>query len=196
MTRIVGVTGYKRSGKDSVAAVLTGSHGFKRVAFADPLKEMALAIDPYVEYVAGRHGGVFWRLSRVIDSEGWEAAKALPDVRRFLQRLGTEGVRDTLGPDAWLLCFRRALTGAADLVSAHHATVDPQLKVVIPDVRFPNEAAAIREMGGQVWKVTRPGCASDGHASEAGIDRISADYTLGNSGSLEDLAQVVKVLMS
>ena len=190
--RVIGVTGYKRSGKDSIAAVLTSEYGYTRVALADPLKKMALAIDPVVALSADSS----IRLSRLIERDGWEKAKAVDDVRRFLQRLGSEGVRDTLGSDAWLLRLRRTLTGQDTLIGAHHASVDPQLKVVVPDIRFPNEAEAVRDMGGHIWRVTRPGCESDGHQSEAGIDRIVPDIVLGNEGSLEDLASAVKWLMS
>ena len=43
--------------------------------------------------------------------------------------------------------------------------------MVIDDLRFPNEATMVRELGGEVWLVRRRGFkpSNDNHASEAGI---------------------------
>lgn len=168
----IGITGYKRSGKDTIASVLV-EHGFTRIGFADPLKSMALSCDPFVEI----HGRTpeFARLTEIVGLLGWELAKDHEDVRRFLQRLGTEGVRDHLGPDAWV----NALKLRADQ--------EGLTRIVVPDVRFMNEAAAIRKWGGQIWKVHRPGCLSDGHASEAYIEQIDADVEFHNTGEITDL---------
>lgn len=170
MTRFIGITGYKRSGKDTIAGVLV-EEGFTRIGFADPLKGMAYATDPYVQVTGLQED--YHRLRFVVDSMGWERAKEYADVRRFLQLLGTEGVRDHLGNDAW--------------VNALKLAAEPFEKVVVPDVRFPNEASAIREWGGEIWKVHRPGCESDGHASEAYIAGIDADLEFYNVGDIPEL---------
>ena len=47
--RWVTLSGPAQSGKDTLALVLVEDHGWTRVAFADPLKEMALAIDPWID---------------------------------------------------------------------------------------------------------------------------------------------------
>lgn len=74
------------------------------------------------------------------------------------------------------------------------------LGVVITDLRFVDEAKAVRFAGGQVWRVIRPGYHGDvgisGHASEREIHGSDMDLELTeeivNSGSLEDLALIVK----
>ena len=38
--KVIAISGWKRSGKDTIAQQLIEAHGFKRVAFADPLKDM------------------------------------------------------------------------------------------------------------------------------------------------------------
>ena len=43
---ILGLAGYGGSGKDAVASYLVEHHQFTRVAFADPIKEMALRQNP------------------------------------------------------------------------------------------------------------------------------------------------------
>lgn len=63
--------------------------------------------------------------------------------------------------------------------------------VVVPDVRFPNEANFIQKVGGRMWLIDRPGIGLDGHAgahvsesSLVGWDKF--DRVLRN-GTLEDL---------
>jgi hypothetical protein len=71
---------------------------------------------------------------------------------------------------------------------------------VITDVRFDNEAAAIRDEGGFIIEVVRPGdgCLSktaSQHASEAGISREHVLASIGNYGTLDDLASSVDALI-
>ncbi len=174
---IIGVTGFMRSGKDSIANVLVEDFGFIRHGFADTLKEMAYAIDPIVEVEYG------WppleiHLSSIVDSEGWEAAKEYPEARRFLQRLGTEGVRNHLGDNIWAQTLLKKLS-------------DPVANYVIPDTRFLNESLTIKVAGGDVWRVVRPGCEASGHASETEMVKIVPDVIIDNSGTLEDLRERV-----
>jgi hypothetical protein len=183
---LIGITGFARAGKDSIAAALA-KYGYERRALADPLKQMALDIDPTVWMPAGwtcpvmvnpvPEGGDAANLSVLVATLGWENAKTIPDVRRFLQRLGTEGVRKHMGEDFWV---RTLLLG-----------LDGTKRYVVPDVRFLNEAEAIRAHGGVVWRVVRPGLKAGGHASEEEQTRIEADLTVMNFGSLEDLAEQV-----
>jgi len=116
--RIIGVSGVMRTGKDSVAALL-GNYGYTRLAFADPLRKVALDIDPtislrgasaevleafgYLPDFIGAYNdreGVLY--GTLITQVGYEQVKEVPDFRRFLQRLGTEGVRNNFGQNAWV----------------------------------------------------------------------------------------------
>lgn len=151
---LIGIAGRKRSGKDTLAARLVNVHGYTRVAFADPLRAMALALDPLVRTNAGH----VLRLSELVAFDGWEHAKEHTEVRRTLQRLGTEAGRQVLGDTIWIDTAMR-------LVDAMPGPV------VITDVRYPNEADAIRAAGGIVLRVDRPGLvSSDVHVSETAMD--------------------------
>lgn len=170
-TLIIGLTGFARSGKDTAARGLIEQRGFTRLAFADLLKKVAYDIDPYVETTPGR----FERLSEVVDRLGVEKAKSFPDVRRLYQRLGTEGGRDNLGTNVW---------------------VDPVMRsalrvnggVVITDVRFPNEVAAVKAAGGLVVRVVRPDVSAvNDHASDAGVAALSVDLEVTNDGTVAQL---------
>lgn len=175
--QVIGFCGYAGSGKDEAAKALV-EDGWQRVSFADPIREMALAIDPIigVQFIesTGRMGEI-QRLSRIVEESSWNNAKQFSEVRRLLQRIGTEAGRDILGQDVWVNIGRdRALSCGKS--------------VVFTDVRFPNEVAMIRELGGQIVRIYRPGVGpANGHSSETLIDSIEADATIHNSGSQEFL---------
>lgn len=74
--------------------------------------------------------------------------------------------------------------------------------VAIPDVRFRNELNAIREGGGKVIRVMRPGAglkgAAGAHVSETeqtSIQDDEFDHVILNHGSLDDLAALVRDMM-
>lgn len=173
---VVGLTGLKRSGKDTVADRLVEQHGFTKVAFADPLREMALALDPLV--ADGYH------LSDAVTDLGWEEAKEYPEVRRTLQRLGTEVIRGFVDNSYWVdEMHDRLLELRADGVE----------RVVISDARFENEVDLVVDdhawflWAGFVVRVDRPGMTiGDGHASEH-PESLHHDYVITNDGTLDDL---------
>jgi len=189
LARLIGVTGYAKHGKDSTGKVLQKHFGYKRYAFADQLKEMALVLNPIIpnEPYADR-------LYTVVQDQGWDKAKENPEIRRFLQVLGTEAVRDFLGADAWVRALsKRMHEDDVFGVTADGVDLDPHTKIVITDVRFPNEADWVRKVGGSLWRIVRlnadgsvfdNGIGSD-HPSEkyiAGlhVDRVLEAYTLGD----------------
>lgn len=171
---LIGLSGFARAGKDSVAAVLVQERGFVRVAFADRMRAAILALDPLVldEYGSAR------RLSLLVDSQGWERAKTLyPEVRRLLQRFGTEAGREIHGEECWIdAAFR-------DLPDGH---------VVFSDVRFRNEADRIRKAGGKIWRIERPGIGpASAHPSETELVAYDFDLVIENDGTLDELRDVV-----
>lgn len=180
--RNVALLGRAGAGKDSVASVLSSRYGHVRVAFADAVRSMALAVNPIIAGYADVGGVSYFRLSDVVDIHGWDGAKrAFPEVRRFLQRLGSEGVRDTIHPDTWIVVAQKAVSAAWDAGRF----------VVITDVRFPNEVAYARRHGFLTVWVDRPGQTLHGegadHASEQLVSAEDADVILYNGGTLEDL---------
>lgn len=64
---------------------------------------------------------------------------------------------------------------------------------VITDVRFPNEAALVRQLGGQLWQILRPGyeAGGTGHASDTDGSEFRPEVVLENFGSLDDLRRIV-----
>lgn len=111
-------------------------------------------------------------------------------VRDFLQKLGTEGLRDGLHVNTWV----NALMADYKCVPADRAPGGWDCpNWLITDTRFPNEASAIKDKGGILLKVTRPGIGPiNNHPSETALNQWNFDYEIQNNGSLEDLINSVK----
>ena len=173
MIPILGLNGYARAGKDTLGGLLVDEYGYQRRAFADQLKALAEHINPLVRIDTDGsvpEGHVF--LQALLHSPfseqtpDWEYAKRVSsDVRVFLQHLG-EGVRNVIGEDAWVRAVSRTMS------------VDG-CPYVITDVRYPNEAAWVRRMGGQVWRINRKGVgAANDHISETALDYFDFDQVI------------------
>lgn len=175
---IIGFCGLAGAGKDTAAAHLVERHGYRRIAFADPMRVALERLDPFVQI-----GAAHLRLSHIVAARGWHEAKKEPDVRRLLQRFGTEVGRNLFGTDVWV---DLALDG-----------VEPGERIVATDVRFANEAAAIVRLGGIVVEVQRPGAGLAGteaaHASEA-MD-FGRHAVIVNDGTLDELHAKVDDLL-
>lgn len=195
---IIGLCGYARAGKDSVARVLVEEYGFVKLAFADPLREMAQAIDPiisledapldvirdvcqYPKNVAVPAGAA--RYSIILEAVGYERAKSIPDFRRFLQRLGTDGARKHLWPSIWIDAAERRL----------ETLVAERKDVVFTDVRFPNEAAMVAERG-ELWRIDRPGITRGEHESESHVSLFAVHRVLQNDSTLAVLEERTRAL--
>lgn len=185
---IIGLSGYARSGKDEAAKVLVEEFGFVQVAFADKLREMLYALNPLVEqhHFTGadldtHSKGIY--VQDVIDAYGWAGYKETAfssEIRRLLQRLGTEAGRRTLWDTIWI---DAALTGFND-----------DAKIVVSDARFFNEFDAIRERGGYIWRIDRDGVGpANDHASELeAVDYPYFSLHLKNNGTLEQYKEMIR----
>ena len=160
---VIGITGHKGSGKDTAAEGLV-AQGFTHVKLADALKAM-------LRKLLACQGADAEMIRRMIDGDLKEAPTPLLEgrtPRHAMQTLGTEWGRDRIGRDLW---------ANAALARCENLPGD----VVISDVRFPNEAEAIRAvMGGRIWRIVREGCDGDGHPSETAMAGIEADRTIRN----------------
>jgi hypothetical protein len=104
-----------------------------------------------------------------------------PEIRDLLQRLGV-GARNTFGDEFWI--------GQA------FNSMDKTSNYVITDVRFENEAMMLKLMGGQLWRIKRPGIEPiNGHISERDLDGYKVDKILKNEGTLEELRTLVRSRM-
>lgn len=99
-------------------------------------------------------------------------------VRRLLQWWGTE-YRRAQDPDYWTKAWN-AKVASYDLSRTH---------LLIDDVRFANELATIKALGGLIVKIERPGCdGANNHSSETALDTFAGwDATIVNDGTLSQL---------
>jgi len=174
--KLIGITGRLNAGKDSAAQAFIDA-GYRRQSFADPLKDV-------VAYLADEDVSLYH------DREAKEMPSPLLGMprRKALQLMGTEGVRNIFGPDFWA---RRLL---------HTWEREGRPHTVVADVRFDNEAQAIRANGGIVVEVIRPdndtsSFGIQGHASEAGVSWHLIDRIVVNGGTPEELHERCRELL-
>jgi hypothetical protein len=181
---IIGVAGFKRSGKDTVAEYLINSYGFIRYSLAGPMKEIVkIMFDWTEEHVNGS-------LKEVIDKR-WGISP-----RQALQRLGTDWAQHDLCKEFPLF---KEITGRSLWVKKfrYWAEKRPFSDIVISDIRFPHEVDALKWMKGFVFRVDRPSLdLEDVHESESYINSLEVDSTILNDGSIEDLHKKVSELVS
>ena len=178
MTRLIGLYSHAPgSGKSTVANM---TWDFKKISFASPMREFCANL-----LSALGHDGVVLLRDRGKKEE--KIAEIGVSPRQMMQTLGAEWGRSCIHPELWIMVAAGA--------------VEQQRKlgrdVVIDDVRFPNEAEMIRRLGGELWLVDRPGVVYDGdHASEGALADVVPDAVINNSGSLEQLREVVAALLA
>lgn len=188
--RFIGLSGYAGVGKDTVAAELMFNRDpeYTRVSFADPIRALALAINPDLQIKSNEFGyGHFavldgWHatvpLKEILKAFGgdWTEAKKVPAVRKFLQGLGF-GVRNVLGEDTWIDTAMRNL---------------PDGPIVVTDCRFPNEAQAIKDAGGFIVRIERPGVtAANAHITDTALDDWDFDGCVVNDATPADAREQI-----
>jgi hypothetical protein len=172
---LIGITGLAGSGKSAVANVLTTEFGFTRVKFAGPLKNMLHTMFADMGFCEDDR-------ERMLEGDLKETV--IPELgvtpRRLMVDLGTAWGRECIREDLWL----RLWSAQADRFN----------RVVVDDVRFPNEVDIIRNRGGVIWRLERPGLAAGSHVSEQ-LRVADPEITLVNDRSLGGLQATIRGLM-
>jgi hypothetical protein len=202
---IIGVCGFIGSGKDTIADYLTNFHEFRRESFASSLKDAVAAVFGWDRILLeGRTKQAReWREQR---DEWWSTRLGMEITPRWvLQYWGTEVCRRGFHDDIWIASVENKLRNSQD-------------DIVISDCRFPNEIKSIKNAGGIVvwvkrgelpnWYNTALG-ANAGilpdqellkqigiHSSETAWVGTDFDAVLENNGSIDDLYNQVKNLVS
>ena len=139
MLTIVGITGLKRSGKNTAAQFIEERSEFflhrstKIISFADELRKHLEILNPIVDSDADFEGNTYpYHWNEAIKDFGYETAKdKYPEMRRLMQIYGTEVVRERIQGNYWV---SKVLAAAEKMEIDHKNPV-----VIIPDMRFFNE---------------------------------------------------------
>lgn len=212
---LIGISGKKQSGKDTVCTIIQliehalylasydiekmskehiideitehlelkepARYGLcpRRVAFAGRLKQCAaMILGETLETFESEEGKNSPNKLGLPDSDG-----SIMTNRKFLQLFGTEVGRQ-INKDIWV----------KSLIADHENSQLNGHRVdwIVTDVRFPNEADAIKEAGGVLIRVNKNSEVVDEHPSEIALDNYDKfDYIINNKGSLEDLVSIV-----
>lgn len=203
MTRkILSVSGFLGTGKDTAAQYLIDYHGFQKLAFADSLKDACAAVFGWPRHML--EGTTLesreWR--EQVD-RWWAKRLGMPNLtpRWVLQYWGTEVCRHGFHDEIWVTSLERKLQQCEN-------------NVVITDLRFPNELAALRRNHGLAIRVVRgkdPVWVNDYHrldlsefqarhphvhASEYSSVNLDYDKYVDNNSSLEDLYNQLRIVLA
>jgi dephospho-CoA kinase len=167
-TTIIGLSGKKHSGKNTVAKMIETLAGVSvvEIGFADALKkEVAKACGTSVSFI-DEHKDNF---------------------RLILQGWGTDYKRKLISDSYWT---DKVLQQIQDAIND-----DIQL-VIITDVRFPNEYNFINSLGGILVRISRPIINADNHPSETALDSVNNwHHIILNTGTIDDLEPQVEELI-
>jgi len=237
---LIGISGKMGSGKDTVGKMLQylSSRTLERKSdyqikkFADKLKDMVcLLIGCTREQLEDREFkekelGEEWNKLDKIALLAYNKDNPLchekgylhntMTVRKLLQLLGTEAGREIIHPNIWVnALFADYKSGYVEQGVGWVETEDDYPNWIITDVRFPNEAKAIKDRGGIVIRINRlseeqkiasikaranrPNDAielalKEKHPSETALDDYEFDHVIDNNGSIEELLEKVNKL--
>jgi len=249
---IIGINGKIGAGKDTVGTIIQGllltnkNQSSEIKKFAGKLKQIASILTgiPVKKFEDQEFK------KNYLDSE-WGTVQDIPlnsippfadikfntlmTVREFLQKLGTEAMRDGLHVDTWVNALfadyhptpnksmeesfkEQFVTGSSEI---HYKLPN----WIITDMRFPNEMEAVKERNGITIRVTRnpiivitldgekltldynewlkqkqfyenQGWQFTEHPSETALDNADFDYEIVNDGTIEDLVEKVKEILT
>lgn len=190
MSSLIGISGKIGSGKDTAAEIIQHlTNPMKLDMFPYEVKKFAGKLKTIASILTGIPVEKFedQEFKKQYLGEDWnyQIDKFNPiqkmTVRELLQKLGTDALRDGLHTNVW--------------VNALLADYNENSNWLVTDTRFPNEAEAIKNLGGVVLRIERSTCQLGTHPSETALDNYTFDYVIHNNGSKEDLEkELVKFL--
>ena len=206
---IIGINGYSGSGKDTVGAIIQylncDEHHSSIEEICADYSEYEYWLDEQSDWEIRKFAGKLKDIAShltgidIEDFEDQDFKKTYlgkewdyqidqfnpvqkMTVRDFLQKLGTDALRMGLHDNVW--------------VNALMADYDEELNWIITDVRFPNEAQAIKDRDGIIIRVDRPGVSPiNAHPSEIGLDDWNFDYRIANVSDIFSLKETVEQIL-
>lgn len=220
---IIGINGYSGSGKDTLGRIiqeLDPNQNWEIKKFAGKLKHIATLLtgidqkkfedQQFKQKALGKQ----WYM---LSEEGYKPMTA----RDLLQKVGTDAMRNNVHPDVWVNALMADYKPIVDISTFRYAKgyIDdrkvkedekvfpvgqmfeyleevPHPNWVITDVRFENEAKAIKNKKGIIIRIDRPGVIPvNDHASEIELDHWNFDYKIANTSDLSDLKENIEQIL-
>lgn len=177
LPHLIGITGRAGAGKDTLADYLVHQFNYAKRGLADPIKAL----------LNERFG---WSDAQWLDRE-WKETPLVTSLledgpvlspRQLAQWLGTEVGRNIGGPDVWVNLMEREWKRNTFTCGPRNGY---QPHMVVPDVRFDNEARRIHTLGGVILRVVRPNQTPvQQHVSEAGVSNELVNVEVQNDSDL------------
>jgi hypothetical protein len=219
---IIGINGKIGSGKDTVGSIiqyLTSEEAISKGSYSH-CQEMGLTYT--VDYEIKKFAGKLKQTASLLTgisvekfedqefkminlSDEWSSLQQsgrskvlLPmTVRTFLQRLGTEAMREGLHTNVWVNALFADYKHSKTCNCKKGCRCAHDLpNWIITDMRFPNEMEAVELREGVTIKVVRPGTAVGTHPSETALDDAYFDHVISNDGTIEDLIEKVRQVLT
>ena len=190
--KLIALCGAAGAGKDTVADMLPA----RKLAFADTLYAEVAAAWGVEQHVLRCRDTKEVRTENLCLSYCYEVAFVRFVIERYLTGTSSAFLDWPRSPRQilqWWGDYRRAQMPDYFVCRAAEEIGRLQTSTVITDVRFPNEAAMVRQLGGQIWQIRRPGyeAGGTGHASDTDGSAFGPDLVVTNGGSLEELRATV-----
>lgn len=169
---LISLIGPKGSGKTTLSTYLEKNHSFTRLSFATPIKAM---ISTLLEFQNAPQS----LTQRMLNGDLKETPSEYLDnqtPRHAMQTLGTEWGRDIISKNLWTNILKRRIESLPN---------NP--RIVIDDMRFPQETDMIKNLKGTIILIQRPGYSSTSHSSEKEYLKINQDFTIINDKTPEDM---------
>jgi hypothetical protein len=206
---IIGIAGRMGSGKNTVGYIIeklcltNNGPKFEQKSFARKLKQIAslltgIPVEDFEDqefkksYLGAEWGTVESNpLNSIPVFENIEF-NHLMSVREFLQKLGTDAMRDNLHINVWCNALFSEYRGPK--MSEYNPS-----NWIITDMRFPNEMEAVKERKGITIRVVRPVEKSKTtarlHPSETSLDKTKFDYEIINDAGIPELIEKVRQIL-
>ena len=176
LPRIIAVCGSKRSGKDTIAGILSHAYGYEHIKISQKLKDVCKTLfgftDEQLETDTKEVVDARWRVS----------------PRRVMQFLGTEVMQYAL-PQG-LPEIKDGMLGRKFWIESTLEEIkrNPHKKYIISDLRFLHEEDVLKEHGAFIIKVQRfnTSASTDSHKSEQEFKFIQHHLNVDNYFTTKD----------